>query len=97
MRDQPLLMVIDFGDGVVMDAASVERFAGILQEIQYGHADCQLFGVYAVGRDNQPVPVEYQVEGAHDFDEESWAHPKVTVLMPDGSVLKASYLVDGRA
>lgn len=97
MKEQPLLMVIDFGDGVVMDTASMERFAGILQDLQYGYADCQLHGLYALDAERTPVPVQYVVEGAHDFNSNDMAYPQVTVTMPDGSTLTAGYAIDGRA
>lgn len=94
---KPLLLVVDYGNGrPEFDHATEEDLAQLLMQEQYG-ADFQLHGVYAMGADAKPVEVTYTVEGARDFDHDSWAHATVTVFMPDGSKLLAGYTIDGRA
>lgn len=96
-----LLLVVDYGDGPEFDHANIEQLAQLHQGLQYGHSDLQLHGVYALDTTvtpPRPVPAEYAIEGARDFDPESrMAYPVVTVRYPDGSTEQAGYAIDGRA
>jgi hypothetical protein len=97
MNEKPLLLVLNYGGGQPEFTLADERdLAEVMRNEQYG-SDAELHGVYAMNRHFQPVPVLYTVEGKYDFDENSWAHPLVTVTMPDGTKLQAHYTIDGRA
>lgn len=93
---ESLLLSITYDDRPEFDQLTVEGLAELLRREQYG-ADFVLHGVYAMGPDNAPVPVEYTVTGARDFDADSWAYATVTVTMPDGTKRVAGYTIDGRA
>ena len=97
MIRKPLLLVLSYG-GELPEFSMADELdlAEVLRSEQYG-SDAELLGVYAMDRHFQPVPVIYTVEGRHDFDRDSWAHPLVTVTLPDGSKLQARYTIDGRA
>ena len=97
MSDKPLLVVINYGgDAPEMAMMDEEGLAHLLQQEQYG-ADFELHGVYALDRTHEPVRISYTIQGKYDFDENSWAHPLVTVVLPDGTRLQAVYTIDGRA
>jgi hypothetical protein len=93
---KPLLLVVDYCDGLTFELATMEELAGLYRDRERD-ADFDLVGVYALGRDRAPVAVPYWVEGADKFDENDWAYPVVKVTMPDGSTLSAGYRIDGRA
>ncbi len=95
--NDPLILVVDYGNGgPEMTTGNELDVAEMLRQEQYG-ADFELHGIYALDADAKPVRVEMVVDGKYDYDEDSWANPLVTITMPDGSKLKATYTIDGRA
>lgn len=90
-----LILVVDNDGKREQWFATAEDLGRLLRDIHYG-ADVHLIEVRAItGVQSEPVP--YGVDAAALFDTNDYAYPEVTVHMPDGTVRKTGYVIDGRA
>lgn len=79
-----------------VEVGDVGRLAKLLEGGVYGYADVAIFQLQSFGAGNRLVDVEWAVTALH-YNEDDWAYPVVTVVLPDGRTESASYRVDGRA
>jgi hypothetical protein len=92
-----LVMVVRYEDQIVPDVDTVVRLATILEQRAYGDIEIEIQQIQAVGLDGKLADCTFRVQGGDRFDEDDWAHSKVSVTFPDGHEEFAFYKIDGRA
>lgn len=91
-----LVMVVRYEDQVTPDVDTVVRLATILEQCAYSDIDIEILQIQAVGPDGKLADCTFRVQGGDRFDEDDWAHCRVTVMFPDGHEEFAFYKIDGR-
>jgi hypothetical protein len=92
-----LVTVISYEDEVVPDKSTVAGLATVLEHRAHQDISVEIQQIMAVGPDGKLATCSFRVEGGDKFDDQDWAHPKVTVTFPDGHEESAYYRIDGRA
>jgi hypothetical protein len=92
-----LVMVVSYEDEVVPDKGTVVELAKVLEHRAHQAISVEIQQIMAVGPDGDLAACAFRVEGGDKFDDQDWAHPKVTVIFPDGHEEFAYYRIDGRA
>jgi len=92
-----LVMVVRYDGRVIPDTDTVVRLATLLEQRSYGGVEIEIDQVQAIGPNGRLADCTFRVEGAREYDENYFAHPKVTVTFPDGHEEFAYYRIDGAA